>query len=53
MTEILGHCKDCYWLVQEYHYISDDKVELDHYCRLSDLFKSPNRGYCDLWEPNE
>jgi hypothetical protein len=57
MTEIKGVCSDCLFFAQEWHldWTRDENneiqmfLELDKYCRLCQIFKSPD-GYCDCWE---
>lgn len=57
MTEIKGLCKDCFFFIQEWHldWTRDENneiqmfLELDKYCQLCQIFKSPD-GYCDCWE---
>jgi len=57
MTEIKGVCHTCLFFAQEWHldWTRDENdevqmfIELDKYCRLCQIFKSPD-GYCDCWE---
>lgn len=59
LPTVKGKCKDCYFLRSEWQLVwskqrgeIQTKLELDHWCWICDIFKSPE-GYCDMWELDE
>ena len=51
---IKGNCKDCVFLKQDYLALMKKNqmvMELDWVCFICDIFKDPEKGYCDMWEP--
>lgn len=56
---VKGHCKDCLFLIQEWHLqlkkhegAIREYIELDQYCQLHDNFV-PDEGYCHGWESRD
>lgn len=56
---IKGYCKDCLFLIQEWHLqwkrhegAIQEYMELDQYCQLHDNFV-PDLGYCHGWESRD
>jgi len=56
---IKGFCKDCLFLIQEWHLqwkkhegAIQEYMELDQYCQLHDNFV-PDEGYCHGWEARD
>lgn len=56
---IRGFCRDCLFLVQEWHLqwkkhegAIQEYMELDQYCQMCDIFV-PDEGYCHGWESRD
>lgn len=49
----LNRCKDCFYLIQEYHIEmgKNDNLQicLDRWCLINQVFKRLD-GFCDMWE---